>query len=202
MAAKPQKDINLSTEEKFKESARIVFMKKGYAATKTRDIAEHAGLNLALLNYYFRSKEKLFEIIMLEKVHQLFNFIAPALNNRTTSLEEKIHWIAENYMDFFLTNPELPLFVLSEISRNPERFAKNIQLGNYILKSHFIEQIAAVKKEVNPFQFFITFLGMIIFPFIVKPVFKATGILNEQLFAQLMEDRKALAAKWMKMMLE
>ena len=58
------REINLSTEEKFKEAARIVFTKKGYAATKTRDIAEQAGLNLALLNYYFRSKEKLFEIIV------------------------------------------------------------------------------------------------------------------------------------------
>ena len=72
MARKSKPETNLSTEEKFKEAARVVFTRKGYAATKTRDIAEEAGLNLALLNYYFRSKEKLFEIIMLEKITQLF----------------------------------------------------------------------------------------------------------------------------------
>ena len=55
-----------STEEKIKIAARSVFHKKGYAATRTRDIAEEAGINLALLNYYFRSKEKLIDIIMTE----------------------------------------------------------------------------------------------------------------------------------------
>ena len=56
-----KKDI--STEEKIKEAARKIFHKKGYAGTRTRDIAEEAGINLALLNYYYRSKEKLFELI-------------------------------------------------------------------------------------------------------------------------------------------
>ncbi|HOA37485.1 MAG TPA: TetR family transcriptional regulator, partial [Flavihumibacter sp.] len=58
------KDINKSTEEKIKAAARTVLYKKGFAATRTRDIAEEAGMNLALINYYFRSKKKLFEIIM------------------------------------------------------------------------------------------------------------------------------------------
>ncbi len=66
MKAKAEIEINASTEEKIKEAARRVFTQKGYAATRTRDIAEESGLNLALINYYFRSKEKLFDIIMLE----------------------------------------------------------------------------------------------------------------------------------------
>ena len=57
---------DLSTEEKIKNSARAVFHRKGFAAARTRDIAQEAGINLALLNYYFRSKEKLFNIVMLE----------------------------------------------------------------------------------------------------------------------------------------
>jgi AcrR family transcriptional regulator len=202
MAKQIKPEESLSTEEKFKEAARIVFTKKGYAATKTRDIAEQAGLNLALLNYYFRSKEKLFEIIMIEKVLQLFSFIAPTLNNSETSLEEKIDLVAIRYIDMLLKNPDLPLFVLSEISRNPERFGKTIQLDTYILQSHFIKQLAETKKDVNPIQFFITFLGMLVFPFIAKPVIQSSGTLNEEMFSQLMEQRKELTAKWMKMILE
>ncbi|MBT1712506.1 TetR/AcrR family transcriptional regulator, partial [Fulvivirgaceae bacterium PWU5] len=80
MAKKKQESKDLSTEEKIKEAAREVFTRKGYAATRTRDIAEAAGLNLALLNYYFRSKEKLFEIVMREKVQALFGIIAPVIN--------------------------------------------------------------------------------------------------------------------------
>ena len=62
---------DLSTEEKIKAAAKKLFTQKGFAATRTRDIAEEAGINLALLNYYFRSKEKLFELVMKENV-QLF----------------------------------------------------------------------------------------------------------------------------------
>jgi AcrR family transcriptional regulator len=57
---KEGKKIEPTTEEQIKEAARRVFTRKGYAATRTRDIAEESGHNLALLNYYFRSKEKLF----------------------------------------------------------------------------------------------------------------------------------------------
>jgi AcrR family transcriptional regulator len=197
-----KEEKSLSTEEKFKEAARVVFTKKGYAATKTRDIAEEAGLNLALLNYYFRSKEKLFEIVMIEKVKQLFSFIAPALNNPATSLNEKIDLIAVSYIDMLLKNPDLPLFVLSEIRNNPERFGKMVQSNGSILNSYFMQQLAERSKNINPVQFFLNFLGMMVFPFIAKPVFLTAGPVNEEAYIQMLEERKILVPKWMKMMLE
>jgi AcrR family transcriptional regulator len=193
---------SLSTEEKFKEAARIVFTKKGYAGTKTRDIAEQAGLNLALLNYYFRSKEKLFEIVMMEKVVQLFSFIAPALNNPATSLEEKIELIAASYIDMLLKNPDLPLFVLSEIRSNPERFGKIIRSNGDVLQSYFIKQLAEKNKAINPLQLFLNFLAMMVFPFVAKPIFVIAGQVSEDKFVDLMEQRKTLIPKWMKMILE
>jgi AcrR family transcriptional regulator len=202
MEEKTNAENSLSTEEKFKEAARIVFTKKGYSATKTRDIAEQAGLNLALLNYYFRSKEKLFEIIMIERVQQLFAFIAPALNNPETSLNDKIDWIAANYIEMLVKNPDLPLFVLSEIRNSPERFAKIIQLDGFVLKSYFIRQLAEKKKDVNPLQFFINFLGMMVFPFISRPVFQATGVISEEAYMKIIQERKRLIPQWMKMTLE
>jgi AcrR family transcriptional regulator len=192
----------LSTEEKFKEAARIVFTKKGYAATKTRDIAEQAGLNLALLNYYFRSKERLFEIIMIEKVQQLLAFMSPVLNNPDTSLHEKIDLIVPSYIDMLLKNPDLPMFVLSEIKSNPERFAKMIQTNGNVLQSSFIRQIAGKKKGVNPVQLFLNFLGMLVFPFIVQPVLQTIVPMSEEAYTQLLEQRKVLIPQWMKIMLE
>ena len=53
-----KKSVDISTEDKIKQAALKLFTKKGYAATRTRDISEAAGINLALLNYYFRSKER------------------------------------------------------------------------------------------------------------------------------------------------
>jgi AcrR family transcriptional regulator len=198
---KIKEDNSLSTEEKFKEAARIVFTQKGYAGTKTRDIAEQAGLNLALLNYYFRSKEKLFEMVMIEKAQQLFSFISPALNNPATSLEEKIELIAISYIDMLFKNPDLPLFVLSEIRNNPERFGKMIQSNGHILKSYFVHQLAERNKNINPVQLFLNFLGMMVFPFICKPVFMTAAPLSEEGYIELMEQRKTLIPQWMKMML-
>lgn len=194
--------VKLSTEEKFKEAARIVFTKKGYAATKTRDIAEEAGMNLSLLNYYFRSKEKLFEIVMQEKLQQLFAFISPVFDQADTSLDEKIDTIAANYIEMLLKNPDLPIFVLSEVKNNPERLGESIRLETYLLKSHFVRQLAEKKKDINPLQFFISFLGMMVFPFVIKPVLVASGTLSKEVFNQMMEERKVLIASWMKLMLK
>ena len=202
MEEKIKVEKGLSTEEKFKEAARIVFTKKGYAATKTRDIAEQAGLNLALLNYYFRSKERLFEIVMIEKVQQLLAFMSPVLNNPDTSLHEKIDLITPSYIDMLLKNPDLPMFVLSEIKGNPERFAKMIQTNGNVLQSSFIRQIAGKKKDVNPVQLFLNFLGMLVFPFIVQPVLQTIVPMSEEAYTQLLEQRKILIPQWMKMMLE
>jgi AcrR family transcriptional regulator len=202
MAKKEPIADSLSTEEKFKEAARIVFTKKGYAGTKTRDIAEEAGLNLALLNYYFRSKEKLFEIIMMEKVQQLFSFIAPIANDQSKSLHEKIDLISKNYIDLLIKNPDLPLFVLSEIRNNPKRFGKMVQLDTMILQSHFIKQLAEQKKDINPLQLLLSFLGMLVFPFIAAPILNTTGALNEAAFNHFMEQRKTLVTQWMKVMLK
>ncbi len=200
--SKKKPEINLSTEEKIKEAACIVFTKKGYAATKTRDIAEQAGLNLALLNYYFRSKEKLFMIIMEEKLTEMFQSLFPILNDESLSIEQKIEHAAHSYIDMLLRNPDLPIFVLSELRNNPAEFGSKIQLGQKILKSHFFKQLQEQKKNINPFQLVSTFLGMLVFPFISKPVFVAAGAINEEMFTGLMEERKKLVPAWLKLIMQ
>src|SRR6187431_1800804 len=107
MAAKKVKP-DLDTEAKIKNAARVVFHKKGFAATRTRDIAEEAGINLALLNYYFRSKEKLFNIIMLETFSGFIKSIVVVFNDETTTLENKMESIANAYIDLLILEPQIP----------------------------------------------------------------------------------------------
>src|SRR6478672_5729545 len=114
MAKKIKAEADITTEEKIKDAARKVFLQKGYAATRTRDIAEAAGLNLALLNYYFRSKEKLFDIIMLENLQHFIEGIREILNDKGTSIEQKVEAIVSNYIDLLTHQPDLHLFVLHE----------------------------------------------------------------------------------------
>lgn len=197
-----KKGKDASTEEKIIAAARKVFTQKGYAATRTRDIAEEAGLNLALLNYYFRSKEKLFELVMAEKVGQLFGIIGPIVNNKDTSLEEKIGFIVSTYLTVLTENPGLPLFVLSEIRNNPEHFSDRIQAGKLLTQSVLVKQLIEKRPDIHPLQFIINTLSMCIFPFIAKPVLQASGVLEEESFSKLINDRKTLIVKWVNAMLE
>jgi len=193
---------DISTEEKIREAARVVFLKKGYNATRTRDIAEEAGLNLALLNYYFRSKEKLFELVMMEKFQKFFGVIFPILNDTTSALDKKVEAIANNYIDMLLDNPDLPIFVLSEIRHNPERFASNAQLKKILTESQFVKQLHAKRPDLNPLQVIISLLGLTVMPFLAKPLLLASKAVDQKMFELLIEERRDYIPKWVNALLK
>jgi|SRR5450432_607911 len=195
-----KKDI--STEEKIKEAARKVFTQKGYSATRTRDIAVEAGLNLALLNYYFRSKQKLFEIVMIEKMQKFFSILLPILYDNLSSLETKIESIATSYIDLILVNPDLPFFVMSEARNNPEIINKVAQKKDFLKNSVFIRQIKEKKPDLNPYHLLINLMGMCVFPFIMKPILQQISDMGEPAFKQMMTERKTLIPVWTKAILK
>lgn len=190
-----------TTEERILEAARIVFMRKGYAATRTRDIAEEAGLNLALLNYYFRSKEKLFHQVIREKAGQIFGVLYPVLTDENKSLEEKIETMVETYTNMLIQNPDLPIFVFSELKNNPNLFEGKVNLG-FIIQSSFVKQLHAKRPDINPVHFIMSILGLTVFPFLAKPVIFASQMANDKTFDALMVERKKLIPSWIKILLE
>src|ERR1700760_4069048 len=97
--AKPMTVKEASTEEKIKEAARKLFTQNGFAATRTRDIAEEAGINLALLNYYFRSKQKLFDLIMQENFHKFLRGMTVNLQDETIGVDERVTRVVTAYID-------------------------------------------------------------------------------------------------------
>lgn len=195
----PEKDI--STEEKILISASKVFTEKGFSGTRTRDIAEEAGINLALLNYYFRSKEKLFEQVMKVKIVLLFGKIIPIITNEKTTLEEKIDLAIEKYFEILSKNPNLPLFILSEIQKKPSNITALIPVDKLFKNSVLMKQIEEKKPGLNPIHFIVNFLSMTAFPFIVKPILKNFNILNDEEFQQFVEERKTFVPVWIKMIL-
>lgn len=195
----PEKDI--STEEKILISASKVFTEKGFSGTRTRDIAEEAGINLALLNYYFRSKEKLFEQVMKVKIVLLFGKILPIVTEEKTSLEEKIDLASEKYFEILSKNPNLPLFILSEIQKKPSNITALIPVDRLFKNSVLMKQIEEKKPGLNPLHFIMNFLSMTAFPFIVKPILKNFNLLNDEEFQQFVEERKTFVPVWIKMIL-
>jgi AcrR family transcriptional regulator len=206
-AKNARKVLDSSTETKIKTAARVVFHKKGFAGARTRDIANEADINLALLNYYFKSKEKLFEIIMLETLTSFFKTMGMVFNDEHSTLTKKIHLIAEKYIDLITAEPEIPLFLLTEIRSHGAAILKKLPVLNSIMQSAFIIQYKeAVSKgtatEPDPLHFLMNIMGLIVFPFVGNPLIKKVGKLDDRQFNMLMQDRKKLIPIWIKAMLK
>ena len=193
--------VKQSAEEKIKKAARELFMRKGYAATRTRDIADEAGINLALLNYYFRSKEKLFHEVMLEKMQQFFGLLLPIISDVETKLQTKIDLIVGNYIDLLIANPDLPLFVLSEMKLHPQKIAEILPIQKLTPDISFIKQLKEKKPGINPLHFLMNILGMTIFPFVARPAFDALASRNKIELDILLKERKKMIPVWVKAML-
>ena len=201
-----KKTKDISTEERIKAAARKVFHQKGFAGTRTRDIAEEAGINHAMLNYYFRSKEKLFEMVMMETMAQFFKGVNLMLNDESTSLDEKIDLIVSNYVDLLLKEPELPTFILNEVRPNPQAFVEQNPIKEALTHSVLTRQYAeAVARgeitEPNLMQAILNVIGLVIFPFIAKPILTSIINIPEEQYKSLMLQRKTLIPQWIKAML-
>ena len=195
-----------STEDRIKAAARKVFHQKGYAGTRTRDIAEEAGINHAMLNYYFRSKEKLFEIVMMETMGQFFKGVGVILNDESTSLEEKIEQVVANYIDLLLEEPDLPTFILNEVRTNPEPFVANTPilqaLEHSVLARQYAEAVAQGRiTEPNLMHTVLNVISLVIFPFIAQPIFTALSRTDKEAYKALMLQRKTLIPQWIKAIL-
>ncbi|HEY6902184.1 MAG TPA: TetR family transcriptional regulator [Puia sp.] len=195
-----------STEEKIKEAARKLFTQKGFAATRTRDIADEAGINLALLNYYFRSKQKLFDIIMMENFRHFIQGITFNFQDTTLSLEQKVQKVVTMYIDFLTENPDLPLFILNELRNNPDQLAANIHGEIGPARLAFFAQLKTAADAghigIQPFHLIANLVGLTVFPFVGRPILqKVTGTSDEQ-FNDLMQQRKELIPLWIRSMLQ
>ncbi len=189
-------DKEPTTEEKIIEAARKIFTQKGFSATRTRDIAEEAGINLALLNYYFRSKQNLFRIIIEEKFDVLFGIINPILSNSEISLEEKIATLSTSYTNLLLENDDLPLFVLSEVKSN-EFILMKVKQNAEILSQPVIEkQLRERGFTMSSFNFIMNIMSLTLFPFMSKPLFVSSGLVKEEEFAHFITERKKEISRW------
>jgi len=184
----------LSTEEKILRAAAKVFTEKGFDATKTRDIAEAADTNIASLHYYFRSKEKLFELI-IDQTMVRFSQIMDDILNTERPLHQKIREFVPAYIDFLRENSFLPMFILSESQKNAERIDRMMNDAHHmpILRKQMDElEEAGVIRPMHLAHFFTNLVGLTVFPFLSKPIIKLKTGLDEQAYHQMLEERKQM----------
>lgn len=188
-------------EEKILLAARKVFMSKGMAGARMQDIADEAGINKALLHYYFRDKDKLFETIFMDEALKFF----PKINmifQSDLSLFDKIEKFVQEYIDEMIANPYLPWFVMNELHRDADQFMYKIWGKENLPKpAKFLEQIeqevkAGRIKKLSPVHLLMNMISMTIFPFIGKPMFVRNLRLNDKQFREIMEQRKTEIPKF------
>ena len=198
MKAKEKKDA--STQEKILSAAKKVFISKGMSGARMQDIADEAGINKALLHYYFKNKEQLFEMIFREAAARVFpriNFIFES----DVPLFEKIEQFTSQYITVMLENPYLPLFVLNEINQDPHYFFDKVWAGNAPRPEKFLHQIEEeVRKgairNISPVQLLMNLISLCVFPFVAKPMFQLTTGIDEWQFRSIMEQRKTEIARF------
>ncbi len=191
---------NTSTEEKILAAAKTIFIEKGMDGARMQDIADNAGINKALLHYYFKSKEKLFEVIFKEGAEKLFSKINSILNS-DLPLFEKIRLFSNEYAEIISQNPYLPLFVLNEMNKQPHSFLENIFGKNQPTFENLVKQIdkeikKGTIKPVSPVNLVINMISLSIFPFVAKPVFQRIMNLDALQFGSIMDQRKTMNAEF------
>jgi AcrR family transcriptional regulator len=194
-------DNDKHTEEKIFEAATDVFVAKGMDGARMQDIATHAGINKALLHYYFRTKDQLFNKVFEKIAGRMFTKFAPVFDENL-SLEEKIRFFFNAHISFLQENPRLPGFILNEINRNPARIKKLLstiefkKLWMVLHEQHKNELDNYNITEENLPQIMTTIASMSVFPF------AARGILESILqkmgidFDKYIEERKEFAAEF------
>ncbi|WP_073080471.1 TetR/AcrR family transcriptional regulator [Chitinophaga jiangningensis] len=204
-ATRKKKDPDASAEEKILSAARAVFTRNGYAATTVRDIAAEADLNFSLVNYYFRSKEKLYDLVMKDAIRQLLSGIKDVLNDVHTTPEEKIDLVCVGWIDMLLVHPDLPLFVMNGVANSSNDITKELVENNVFLTSYFVKQLMELhgkgKLKIAPLHLVMNLVSMLTLPFVARHLLLKTGAIDMKIFKAMMEERKTQIPGWIKLMM-
>jgi AcrR family transcriptional regulator len=188
------KSKDISTEQKILEAAKEVFFDKGMHGARMQDIADKAGINKAMLHYYFRSKDKLFETIFTEASNHFFPMLSSILES-DKSVFEKIEVLCNEYINEVGKMPYLPVFILSEASRREDAFLRKLWQRQKLPLKAFNDMVeAAIKqkkiKPVHPLQLLMNILSLCIFPFAAQPILQQASGISKKDYELMIEERK------------
>ncbi|MDX8340588.1 TetR/AcrR family transcriptional regulator [Draconibacterium sp. IB214405] len=183
-----------NTEEKILIAAQNVFVRKGMDGARMQEIADEAGINKALLHYYFRSKQQLFHATF----ESVFCKIIPNVMRMVESdqpIEEKLDFFIENYIDVLMKNPFLPTFVLKEINQDPEFLAELIKSSGLqpkkVVEMFKTEMEKGTIRTMDPRDLLISILSLNIFPIASKPLLSLLFFDDDQKsYTEFIERRK------------
>jgi AcrR family transcriptional regulator len=189
-----------NTKEKIVQAAQLVFIRKGMDGARMQEIADEAGINKALLHYYFHSKQQLFN----EVFYGILSRLIPSLIE-IFKLEEpfadKIEAVVREYDSFMSKNPFLPQFIINEINRDPEqlsRFMSDQGLNFSKIEERINKEVTAgnIRSITFP-HLFANLIGMVVMPYIGRPLFQRKLFNNDSAkYDQFLQERRAVITRF------
>lgn len=192
------------TEHTILMIARKHFVKKGYSGARMQEIADEAGINKAMLHYYFRSKEKLYKEIISQTLNMFVPKIAKALG-QGGSVMERLEQVVETYIAVLTVQPDIPFFIMSELSQKREVFVEELKsrASHFEGVPVFFQQAQKEMEEgkirkMPPHHLLLNVISLCVFPFLVRSVFDTVLELPDAMFDQIMNERKEIVMGFLK----
>jgi len=185
---------DVTTEKRILEAARHVFVQQGLKGARMQAIADKAGINKALLHYYFRTKEALFEKVFMETL-QVNAPLLFGILGKPGPLKQKIGEFVEHYIELLKANPYMPLFILNELSQNPEKLFGKVGPQLSFIIGGLGQQLRAEAeagniRPIHPVDMVSAVMGLCVFPFLAKPLLMPIFNLGESDYVEFLERRK------------
>jgi AcrR family transcriptional regulator len=190
------------TEQRILDAAHAVFVRRGTAGARTQEIAKEAGVNSALLHYYFRSKERLADAVFQRAAGELLPTVIRILGSEA-ELETKVEQVVDVELRQLLKTPYLPGYILSELTHHPERVRQLFstvtgmtpsEIGARVFKVLGAQINARVRAgrmhPIAPEQLAVNLLALCVFPFAARPMVMALLGLDQAGFNQFIERRR------------
>ena len=185
-----------NTEKTILKAATNVFRKRGYAGARMEELAREADVNKALLNYYYRSKEKLFQKVFEEAIQEFLSKVIRLLSS-DLPLDMKVYKAVDLYTRMLLNNPDLPIFILSEIREFPKHLTNLFQSSEAKPFEKLEQQLQHAYKQnhirkTSVYTFMMNLLGLTVFPFVVEPLARNLFQMDRDSFEQEILKRKKI----------
>jgi AcrR family transcriptional regulator len=186
------------TEHRILNAAHRVFLRRGTHGARMQEVADEAGVNKALLHYYFRSKDRLAEAVFERAVGDFFPRLMGLIGS-DLPIEEKVEAIVHEETDFLAERPYLPGYIISELTFDPERIRKTVSSRGTVpvarLQAQLDQRIAAGElRPIRAEQFIVNLVSLIVFPFAARPLIEALLGLGGDRFAEFRGERRATLA--------
>ncbi|MEX1055621.1 MAG: TetR/AcrR family transcriptional regulator [Rhodothermales bacterium] len=187
-------------EQRIFEAACDVFQEQGYEGARMQEIADRAGINKAMLHYYYRSKDRLFEEVFRLSALKVIPRVLDVVRT-DAPIQEKLVGVVHAYVDLLRANPHVPSFVLQELRRNPGRLRQFISRHAQGVFSKLSEEIrdAAARgemREIEPEHLIANVIGLCVFPFIARPMLQTLTGMDDARFDVFLEERKETVAEF------